>query len=101
MGFVAGRLKIVLATCHQPLETVCETLSIDACMTALGSEFSLLVNLASPLHGSACGDQPTCGEEACLETKNIASSSRPSNWLRTNGAVTATQITGPWPGDTV
>ena len=27
---------------------------------------------------------------ACLETKNIASSSRPSNWLRTNGAVTAT-----------
>ena len=36
MGFVAGRLKIVLATCHQPLETVCETLSIGRVHDCIG-----------------------------------------------------------------
>ena len=103
MGFMAGRLKIVLATCQQPLKQFAGSSPLDACMTALGSAFSLLVNLASPAPRIAvCGINPHAGEDGLLgdEEHRIiqpAIELAQNQWSRDSD----TQITGPWPGDTV
>ena len=103
MGFMAGRLKIVLATCHQPLETVCETLSIGRvhdCI-GLGVRFARQLGLSAP-RIAVCGINPHAGEDGLLgdEEHRIiqpAIELAQSQWGRDSD----TQITGPWPGDTV
>ncbi len=103
MGFVAGRLKIVLATCHQPLETVCETLSIGRvhdCID-LGVNFARQLGLSAP-RIAVCGINPHAGEQGLLgdEEQRII---EPAIELAQHqwGSDSDTQITGPWPGDTV
>ncbi|MAW42033.1 MAG: 4-hydroxythreonine-4-phosphate dehydrogenase PdxA [Phycisphaerae bacterium] len=103
MGFVAGRLKIVLATCHQPLETVCETLSIGRvhdCI-GLGVNFARQLGLSAP-RIAVCGINPHAGEQGLLgdEEQRII---EPAIELAQHqwGSDSDTQITGPWPGDTV
>lgn len=103
MGFVAGRLKIVLASCHQPLETVSETLSIGRVHDCIGLavRFAHQFGLSSP-RIAVCGLNPHAGEDGLLgdEEQRIiqpAIELAQSQW----GVDSDTQITGPWPGDSI
>ena len=84
-------------------ELVCENSSpLVECMIALGLGFSLPVNLGSQHHELQCvASIPMLGKTACSEMKKRIIQPAIELAQGQYGNDGGTQITGPWPGDTV
>ena len=98
MMFVSPRLRVVLATVHQPLMSVSASLSIGRIMDAimLGVEQCRALGVAAP-RAAVCGLNPHAGEHGLLgdeETRVIEPAIR---MAREAGA----DARGPFPADTV
>ncbi len=98
MFFAGGPLRVVLATVHQPLMDVRNTLTIGRVFDAidLGAQACRRLGIASP-RVAVCGLNPHAGESGLLgdEEERLI---QPAIELAQRQGIDAS---GPWPGDTV